>query len=293
MSVQSVSRTVLSVLFVGGVLAFFLLADASASGKSVEAEQKPVPEMIPHKALYEIRMISKNSSAQLLNISGQMYYETQKTCDSWITDHRFKLLYEYADSPPVHMSSDFSTVESLDGQRFDFSTRRKREESLYEEFRGSAKIPEKGEALATYSVPQDLRFDLTGAYFPTAHTRILLEKARQGKTFFSAKVFDGSDGEGPAEINAFIGKKVNAVAEVKANTDIDMTLLNTPAWKIRMAFFPLEEPNTAAEYEMELYFHENGIVSDMIVDYEDFSVSQKLLALEKLEPDECGNALTE
>lgn len=40
---------------------------------------------------------------------------------------------------------------------------------------------------------------------------------------------------------------------------------------------------------MSLIFHDNGIISDMSVDYQDFSVTQKLTALEvKPVSDLCG-----
>jgi hypothetical protein len=55
-----------------------------------------------------------------------------------------------------------------------------------------------------------------------------------------------------------------------------------------MAVFPLEGEDTAtSDYEMTLVFHENSVISDMLVDYDDFSVAQKLVALEKIEPVSC------
>ncbi len=291
MSEQPVLRTFLSFFFACGILALFVAGGTTESRAEDLVKEGDTIALVPHKALYDIKLISKDSSAQVLNISGQMYYELQKSCGEWITDHRFKLQYEYADSPPVQMSSDFLTAESFDDRSFSFISRRKKDGEVYEIFQGKADVSAQGKTVVDYAEPEGLSFDFSGVYFPTKHTKLLLEKARQGQSFFSAKVFDGSDGEGPAEINAFIGKRVNPVAEIaeiKDNADIDMTLVNTPAWKVRMAFFPLKEPGTAAEYEMALYFHENGIVSDMTVDYEDFSVSQKLVALEKIEPDECG-----
>ena len=32
------------------------------------------PHIVPHKALYKIEMVSKSSSAQILNISGEMFF---------------------------------------------------------------------------------------------------------------------------------------------------------------------------------------------------------------------------
>ena len=51
----------------------------------------------------------------------------------------------------------------------------------------------------------------------------------------------------------------------------------------RWTAFPLHSESEVADYEMSIVFHENGVISDMFIEYDDFSVRQKLLALEPLE----------
>ncbi len=255
-----------------------------AAGSKLTLKEK----MAPHKALYNIEMVSKRSSSQIVNISGQMFYEWRPGCDAWTTDHRFNLFYEYADSPPIRITSDFSTYETYDGKSFDYTSRRKRNGELYKETRGRAEMKNDGTGTAHYTIPEELVFDLKEqTLFPMAHSLDILELAEQGEKLYSATIFDGSDEDGPVEINAFIGKSVNAMALIEALPEIDTTLINTPAWKVRMAFFPLIEAAADAEYEMDAVFHDNGVISDMLVEYRDFSVTQKLTALEKLEAEDC------
>jgi len=53
-----------------------------------------------------------------------------------------------------------------------------------------------------------------------------LEKAEAGAHLYNATIFDGSDEDGPVEINSFIGDVVEPYAKAPAQTDnIDMTLL--------------------------------------------------------------------
>lgn len=252
--------------------------------KMNKADNKEVIELLaPHKALYDIKLVATHSGSQIINISGKMYYEWKRTCDAWVTDHRFKLLYEYADNPGMAVSSDFSTYETFDGESLNFSARRKRDNTLYQEIRGMAEIADKG-GEASFSMPQDLNFELAkGDFFPMAHTIEMIQKAKANDKFFKAVVFDGSDDEGPVEINTFIGKPVNALKTMQANDEIDMALLNTPAWNVRMAVFPTKDDEAQSDYEMSLVFHENGIISDMLIEYDDFSVRQKLVALERVE----------
>lgn len=261
------------------------VSPAHAAGNHIALNER----MVPHKALYDIEMVSKSSGSQILNISGQMFYEWRPGCDAWTTDHRFNLFYEYADSPPIRITSDFSTYETYDGQSFNFTSRRKRNGDLYQEIRGNADRDDSGSGEAVYTIPEGLVFDLEkGTTFPMAHSLAVLDTAIKGKKLYSATVFDGSDEDGPVEINAFIGKTAKA-PDFGDNKEINKTLLESDAWKVRMAFFPLMEPTADAEYEMDVIFHDNGVISDMLVEYRDFAVTQKLTALEELEAEKCGN----
>lgn len=237
-----------------------------------------------HRAIYDIDMVASRSGAEVIDIHGKMYYEWGPSCDAWVTNHRFNLVYEYADSPGMRISSDFSTYELKDESGFYFSSRRSRDGKIYQTLRGHADVTN-----ADYTAPDDLHFDLPhGAVFPTAHTLRMIEETQRDTKFFTATVFDGSDEEGPIEINTFIGEVVNPLKYIKPSPLLDMSLLNTPAHKVRMAVFPLSSEEEHSDYEMSLIFHDNGIISDMTIDYDDFSVRQSLVALEKADLDRCA-----
>ncbi len=282
-------------LFVVGIFfSFSLPAEAVGmlEGKKQKSQAEARDLLASHKALYDISLVATRSGSQIINISGQMFYEWKPTCDAWITDHRFNLFYEYADSPGMKITSDFSTFETFDGESFNFSARRKRDDSIYQEFRGRAIVENEG-GEAVYNIPDDLNFDLDkNAMFPMTHTVEMIRTAKENKKFFQAVVFDGSDDEGPVSINTFIGKPANAMQVLEPSENIDMTLLNTPAWNVRMAVFPVLNEEASSDYEMSMIFHENGVISDMLIDYDDFSVAQKLVALEKVEAEGCDNPAT-
>jgi hypothetical protein len=268
------------------VFLFLVLSLAFAAAKQADA-RNPAEGLAAHKALYEIRLVSSHSGSQILNVGGQMEYEWTPSCDSWLTNHKFNLLYEYADSPGMRIASNFSSYESADGAKFNFSSRRQRDGEMYQEIRGNADTGAKGGS-AIYSLPENLKFKLApGTLFPTMHTLELARHARAGDKFYNAAIFDGSDEDGPVEINSFIGKEAGAPAEVLKNPKVDASLLKGKAWNIHMAFFPQKSDSDAADYEMSMIFHENGIISDMLIDYGDFSVRQKLLALAPVTPGKC------
>jgi len=270
----------------------------------------------PHRAIYNVRLIKTHSGSQVVNIGGQMMYEWQPVCEAWLSNHHFNIQYEYVDTAPMKIVSDFSTYETFDGKSFSFISQRRRDGELFEVLRGQGEMePGKG-GQALYTMPDPMKFKLSDrALFPMGHSLAVLENMRKGKKFFNAVTFDGSDQEGPVEVNTFIGKPVDPllgvnVADVKVGKGgkaaIDKGLILSPARKVRMAFFPEhppvepddpENPDTPAglegvsDYEMSLILHENGVISEMTVEYADFTLSQKLLALEPLESG-CGDGKT-
>lgn len=245
----------------------------------------------PHRAVYNIKMVKRHDGAQVQNISGQMTYEWKRDCDAWVTNHHFKLSYEYPGSPVLNIVSDFSTYEPFDGQSLSFTSRRAREGDLYQELRGNASLESDGTGRARYNIPPELKFNLSkGTLFPMMHTLALLDSIEKGKKFFHAVVFDGSDDEGPVEINAITNRRLSK-PDIESSPKIDGSLLNGPAWNVRLAFFPVQGTEAVSDYEMNAVLHRNGIISDMRVDYKDFSVTQKLVALERLKNTACGRAI--
>lgn len=256
------------------------------------APQANALDLAAHKALYDIKLTATHSGSQILNISGRMSYEWKPSCDAWVTDHHFQLKYEYADAPPMVIGSDFSTYESFDGKTFNYSSRRKKDGTMYQEIRGNADM-NAASGKAVFSLPDQTSFDLAkGTLFPMGHTLELIKRASAGEKFYTASVFDGSDENGPVEISSFIGRTGGAPAALAKNDKVDASLLQDKAWNIRMAVFPADDQEEESDYEMGMVFHENGIISDMSIEYDDFTVSQKLVALEKIPAESCGAELS-
>ena len=279
------------------------VADTEPPIPAVNSRPAPadIDMMTPHRAVYRMELVEKRSSAHILNISGQLFFQWRSVCDAWATDHRFRILYEYPDAPAMQVQSDFTTYESHNGESFDFSARRRRNGELYDDIRGHAAMPAGMDSpgYARFTAPAGTAFDLPpGTIFPMAHTLAMTRALRNGDRFIPATFFDGSDDKGPVEANAIIGPAVMGVVDRFAGIDgLDTALIAPPARSIRMAFFTLygSESGPDPDYEMEVILHENGVISDMRVEYRDFTVTQTLTALEQLDSDPCtapaGDAL--
>ncbi len=274
----------------------FLYADGNANNirsKLTGAEEKL--QLVPHKALYNISLHSVKSAAKVINVEGQILYAMQQTCEGYLGNHHFNLLYEYADTPGLHVTSDFTSFENFAGNKLEFFSSRNRESDLIEEYSGEAKLNAAGDGLVQYLQPLARDFDLPeGALFPNQHTLKVIEAARKGDKFYTATVFDGSDEKGPVIVNAFILDSGVPLVPMNASVSndskgVESPLLDTKSWKVRLAFFPLESELSEPDYEMTVRLHENGVISDMFVEYTDFSVTQKLVAIEENSKAECKN----
>lgn len=263
-------------------------APPAATAQKAEA----LPPLALHKAIYDFRLVSADAGAGITGIDGKMYYEQDDNCDAWTTDHRFRVQYQYPERKPVQSTSHYVAFEAKDGSQFYYTSERNEDGASVEQLRGSVNHNDDGTATADYSRPEDLSYDLPKGYLlPTQHTEEIIRHAKAGDKVFDAVMFDGTDEDGPVEINTLIGPKLTPeeLQQLSSgNKQIDAKLLTPDAWHLRMAMFPLKDKEEMMPaYEMDVILHDNGVVSYSLVDYRDFKVSQKLLALTKLPHKAC------
>ena len=265
--------------------------DIPAGLGSLAYDKQILRNLQPHKAIYEVSLKSSRNGSQILDVQGDMLYEWHGSCEGWITNHRFKLLYSYADVGVVDITSDFSAYESYDGGLLQFNSSRKRGNTAPEQYRGEADLA-KGEA--SFKIPYGSKAILPeGTIFPVKHTLELLQAAKDGQRFVNADVYDGSDVDSLYEINAFIGKSSGLRPDIKdraqeSGRNFDLSLLKNKKNSMRLAFFDAHEKTEDPAYEMSIDMHEDGIVSYMKVEYPDFTVEQKLKALEPIDWPDCS-----
>lgn len=267
-----------------------------------ETAKAPVPpatlgsaqlvQFAPHKALYEMRMVAVSSGAGLSDIRGNMMYEQDDACDAWTTDHRFTIEYAYPERPSMVNTTHYVSWEAKDQSQFQFNSERSENGTPVEQLRGSVTRGADGSATAEFSRPQDLYFELPKGYvLPSFHTNEIIRVAREGKKTYHAVLFDGTDKEGPVEVNAIVTRKLTTDEVMKSvpsgtpkdGKKMDKALLSGDAWLVRMAVFPAQDnENMSPTYEMDLVLHDNGVVSHVLVDYKSFKVEQTLTAIEPI-----------
>lgn len=242
-------------------------------------------EIAPHRALYSMTLGSTRTDSGVVDASGTMDYEWGETCNGWTIEQRYRLRMHYAESRDVDIDSSFVTWESKDGLRYRFNQKQTRNGQVDQEIRGEARLdgPGKG-GEADFEKPEAHKLKLApGVLFPSAHTILLIDLAREGKTFVSRQVFDGAADENAVQVSAVIG----ATASIDPASAKLGPLLERPSWYVRLAFFPVDAHAEEPDYELGMRLLDNGVSRDMVIDYGDYSIRAKLDDIEALDKPRC------
>ncbi|MGE5502958.1 MAG: cell envelope integrity EipB family protein [Actinomycetota bacterium] len=267
----------------GSGLAAAALAVAVAGAASV-AWAAPA-ELVSHRAVYRMGLAQSRSGSGMAGASGTWAYEFADSCDGWTTEYRLAMNYSYSEGGEVQSTTDFLSWESKDGLKYRFRVRQARDGQVTEEIEGTAELKGKGQpGVVRYSRPEPRTVKLPkGTVFPTEHTARLIDTAATGGHMLVRSVFDGMGEEGPYEISAVIGR--NGPGEAAAAPA--SPLLASPAWPMRMAFFPVQSKDALPDFEMSLNYHANGIADGILQIFKTFSLRGKLESVEMLPRKKC------
>jgi len=245
-------------------------------------------EVQPHKAMYDMTLESAKPNSGVVGATGSLAYKWGESCDGWTIEQRYQLTMQYEQDQPVTIDSNFVTWESKDGKTYRFNERRTRNGQPDEDIKGDAGFKgAKGAGGAVFSRPKDQNFDLpAGGLFPTAHTLLLIRKAEDGEHYLAAEVFDGSSVDGSVDISAVLGPKLDPKAHPASET-VKSPLIDRPSWNVRMAFFPDSSKDENPDYELGMRLMDNGIASEMTIDYGDYVIKAKLKEIQALPKPNC------
>jgi hypothetical protein len=256
---------------------------------SVETQSTAV-HIAPHRAIYKMSLGGIKNGANISDVSGRMLFEWQDVCDGWAIQQHMQLHFTYAngDSDQDILSTEL-TWESKDGKQYNFNIRRVTNGKETENYKGKGLLNDDGSGTVTYSNPANKIEKLpVGTLFPSAHTTLIIQKAKLGEKLFTRRVFDGSDEDGSSDISAFISPQqaVSQDASLDSKLKAD-PLLADAAWPVHMAFFDIGSETGEPDYEMDLNLLPNGVARHMKIDYGDFSVVGSLQEIEPLPAQNC------
>ncbi len=243
--------------------------------------------LAPHRAAYSLGL-GNAKIGDIATIEGAMTIDWQETCDGWTMTQRMRFRIFDSDGEAMDNDVSFSSWEAHDGLSYRFTLRTTRNGEVAEQLRGRASLDGRGKGgKAVFAEPEGEVIELPpGTLFPAEHTLLLIQRATAGERSVAKPVFDGATLDGAMEINAVMGAPVKV--EANAGAQIAAALLAGPSWRVRMAFFRTDDQRgSEPEYETSMRLFENGVGTEFLFDYSEFSIKAKLERLEALPRPRC------
>ncbi|MEK7246765.1 MAG: DUF1849 family protein [Pseudomonadota bacterium] len=258
---------------------------ALALGLALQASTAWAAEIASHRGFYGLKLSSARQGGAFIDARGGLDMTIEKTCDGWLLSQDLAMELATAQGGEVRQVIRYSGWESLDGKNYRFVSRTQTGQDR-KESRGDAHVIASdlsGEAV--FQRPKAKTVPLPpGTRFPIAHAIWLIDRALAGEHQAPSAVFDGTDGEGPQNVTAFIGRKVAAKEHGRGTLG---ALAEQAGWTMRLAFFAEDSKEASPEYEMEIFQLANGVAPRMVLDYRDFSVVLEIQKIEPIPPPAC------
>jgi hypothetical protein len=245
-----------------------------------------------HRAIYDLSTSRVDSGSGYSSVEGRLAYElTGTACDGWAVTYRIANRYVQAEKGTQVLDTQLTTWESGDGLEMNLSQKQFVGGNLDSEEKVKVKRDKANlEAKGQMTAPKALDFTVPSeAMFPSTHQVHLLDAARKGVTHDASIVYDGSDGEKTYKAISFIGKMraPGTFGPDKDNTEAS-PLKDLPSWPITISYFPTADDSVEKPvYQASFNMYENGVSTDLVLDYGNYALKGKLAKLDMLKMDAC------
>ncbi|MDC0033967.1 cell envelope integrity EipB family protein [Alphaproteobacteria bacterium] len=254
----------------------------------VVATTAQASEFAAHRGLYNLSLVQARSGNGISNAIGKMAIEWNNNCTGWAFQYHSIIDVIFHEGAPVRLSSNASSWESGDGLNYRFSVRHKTNDKEMEHIEGFAKLTAaNGAGTTQFTHPKPLMIDLPlGTIFPVAHSLAIMRAAKRGRMpqFVSRTVFDGMDVKGLYQVNAVIGP--GNLPQLEDPDQVNL-MKRMPSWPVNLAYFAIDSSKAAPDHEVMMLLFANGVVDDLIIDFEDFILRARLSQVELFPDPSC------
>lgn len=268
------------------VAAGCLQADTAAAAAS--------PTVANHRAIYEMSLDTSSERSGITSVQGRMVLEfTGSSCEGYALNSRIVTQFGNRDGKVTQTDIRSTSWESGDGKLFRFGTRQYLNGELSEETEGRATRGENGgPGAGVLTKPSEETFELPpDAVFPSEHNFRIMRAAFAGETIDKTVVFDATDGKKYYTATSFIGTaKAAGEPEIPDGVEDARVLAGMRSWPVTISFFDDTEPASGEQtpsHEISFLMFENGVSTDLNLNYGDFSVKGVLSGLDIFETPPC------
>lgn len=262
---------------------------------TLSATANPTREAVtlqPHRIAYEVSLGPKSRNSTFTAASGLIALEfTGNACKGYETNFRQATLLADADGGNRQLDFRVKLWEDGGGKSFRFSVLNQINGQTTRNAEGEARRVADGSVSVSMKRPRGGRGDFDGGIsFPSAMMIDLVRAARAGQRQFDAKVFDGSEGgEKVYQTIGTIGEKLEGernkrLEPVMRGGDLD----SVPRWVTSIAYFDNTPGDRLPVYTLRSVTFANGVLSDLVFEFPEFSLVAKAVRYEPLQGEACG-----
>jgi len=288
------SRVLMSVSLAGSFFAMIATASllpVAATGATVSS--KAGQKLVPHRAVYDMKLGESDDNAGIAGLSGRMVYEfSGNSCDGYSVNFRFVTRFQNTDGGSQVTDLQTTSFEEPQAESYQFLSKTYVDQELVEETRGTARVGSDAKTVELKE-PSEKSLEIgREVLFPTEHLLSVLKAAEEGVSFLTADIYDGAEtGEKVYSTTTVIGAK--AASPIKADADSpEASLAGLSYWPVTVAYFDPGAEDATGEltpvYQLSFWLFQNGVSGRLNLDYGDFSIKGKMAALEVYDEGNCS-----
>lgn len=269
------------------IVALCLAVPAAAQVLPEPAKPRIAEGFIGHRATYDLALKRAKWSTEVAGVSGRLVSEFDDVCEGFTYNQRLVTSISSSDGTTTEGNYWISTYETADGMSFRFSVTNSQNGEKTEKAQGTAQRQSDGAAAVSFTGPEGKKIVLPPeTIFPTEFMGRTLAAAKAGKRSYTAHMFEG-DNEGKV-YDAYVAigaerKASEAIADVPGGE----VLKDLRVWPVTVSYYTVGAAEDLPSYETSFLLYENGITSDVTLDYGDFALSATLKKIEGAHKPDC------
>ena len=242
--------------------------------------------LVPHNAIYEIKLKNTKQGSNIYSINGTMQTEWLEECESWVFNQHTVLDVGTTFGENSRSEYVFSTLEDKENTNYKFLARTFSEGELEEKIQGIATKNSDGNKVVFHS-PEVLGYELPNdTLFPVAHYKAIMEMIKYKQLAKSFNVFSGDSIDSLENVNVIIFQLSKEHNVTLKHPDI---FKNKSLIGIRLAYFDYFSREEYPSLEITVNIASNGIATMLEIDYPGFSIVGKLREISLLKRKNCSD----
>lgn len=244
-------------------------------------ERAEAGPLVPHRAVYNLNLSTVSDTSDIEALTGRWVFDFKgSACEGYEAESRLVMRFETSTGPRL-LDRRVTSFEAADGTTLKFKSQSYADQELEEEVEGTAHRHADGITIE-YAKPEQAEVKFGSAIFPTAQVFEMLEKAKAGVRFYESSVFDGTELTDDATAVSVVIGKPEPLKGIADRRNILGELANDNFMPVTMAYFDPDterEGEHVSDYDVSFKMHENGVQSDLVIRYDEYSMAADLVEL--------------